>query len=261
MASTGEFRLGRGLLHAGIAFVLVVVLTGTLAVVLDVADPKRFGEGVGRFSLFVILATFGVSYLSQTGKTLAARLVGGALAAVVLGTLGLITYLAATRTDDRPPPAPTADLQRADGTLRHPTLGFSIPDPGDNLDARPKLAKQFLPAREDTRGWVYGDENAGEVVVVILATDAAGDERTFKGFFEGMIAGQISSITQTGMVPEEQERSITWSDRRGHAYVVADPLHMRFDAFGLAGGEGLFVMSTATVSERFADLADGVERP
>ena len=77
MRELSEFRWKIAVAHAALALVLVVIVVGALALNYDVADPNRFGEGVGRLSVFAVVSTLGVSWLSQTGrKRLAAVLAG-----------------------------------------------------------------------------------------------------------------------------------------------------------------------------------------
>jgi len=88
------FRWGPGALHALFALGLVILLFAVINAAVPVADPRRFGEGVGRFSLFIGLGTLGVSWLAQTGRRLAALLVGALLLAVVLAVVGMVLGLA-----------------------------------------------------------------------------------------------------------------------------------------------------------------------
>jgi hypothetical protein len=87
-ASSGpRFSWRRGLLHALVPFAVLIVSTVTIAAAADVADPRRFGEGVGRLSVFVFGGGFGVSYLAQTGRkqwALAAGVAGAALLVAVI---------------------------------------------------------------------------------------------------------------------------------------------------------------------------------
>ncbi len=258
MTGQGQFRLERGLLHAGLVLLVVVAVTATIAVAFDVADPQRFGQSAGCFAVFVTLGAFGVSYLAQTGRPLAFRITDGALVALV-APFGLLACSTTGEPHQPSPPTPTSTLVRADGELRHPTFGFSVPDPGASLIERPDLAAQFLPSDGSVRGWVYGDEAAGELVVV--ATAAATDEQAFSEFFSGMMTQQLISVETAGMTADERERSLSGADRRAHAFVVTDTLYMRFDAFGLPGGRAFYVSSMATTAERFAALADGIQRP
>lgn len=82
-------------MHAVLALVAVVVIFGVLAAVLSVADPRRFGEGVGRFSFFVGLGALGVSALAQTGRRTAAWVVGSLIAVLVVGLVVVLVSVAA----------------------------------------------------------------------------------------------------------------------------------------------------------------------
>jgi hypothetical protein len=252
------FRWGRGLLHALLALGLVILAFAVVAAVVPVADPRRFGEGVGRFSFFVGLAVLGVSWLAQTGRRLAAWLVGGLVSASVVGLFVVVAVVAPKQgVESRARPLPSEDLVRADGVVRHPSLGFSFPDPGPSLQPRPDLARQLVATDPGTRAWMYADLPGGELVIVVLAADTASGEAAFTEFFEGTMQGQMAESNA-----DVRERSIQWSDRRAHAYLVLDDtVHQRIDAFGLPGGETMVLVSAASSSERFADLAGTVRTP
>lgn len=260
-APANDFRWSRALLHVGIAVVVFALITGALAAAFGVADPRRFGEGVGRFLVFMSLGTVGVSWLAQTGRKLAAIVTGGLLTALVIGLASAIAIVSLDRAD-APARVPTADLARGGGTLRHPTLGFSIPDPGPNLAERPELASAQLPPTADSRAWVYGDEDSGEAVIIILASEAATDEKTFEEFFAGVVRGQTKAMADSALTADERERWVRWGQRRAHAYlVVAELIHLRVDAFGLTDGHIVVLATAAADGERFATLADGVQVP
>lgn len=257
-----SFRWGRGLLHVGLALVAVVVIFGTLAAVLPVADPQRFGEGVGRFAFFITLGALGVSVLGQTGRRAAAWAVGGLLVAIVIGVVVVVVTMAPDRGDAETRPLPIDDFVRADGVLRHPALGVSIPDPGASLQPMPELVRELTASTPGSRAWVYVDQSAGEAVMVFLVAELAADERFFTHFFEGIVHGQTEGIIASRMTLQERERSIRWNERRAHLYLVAgDMLHMRFDGFGLAGEEALVIFTSSMNPERFAGFAEEVKVP
>jgi hypothetical protein len=91
------FHVGRGLLHAVLTLVAVIVIFGALLFVLPVADPNRYGEGVGRFAFFMCLGALGTSALAQTGRRTAAWVVGGLLGALVVGLVVLLVVIAPSR--------------------------------------------------------------------------------------------------------------------------------------------------------------------
>lgn len=64
----GTFSWKRGLKHAGLAMLVVIIALGLVVVFADVKNPEKFGEGTGQFSLFVGLAALGISYKLQTRK-------------------------------------------------------------------------------------------------------------------------------------------------------------------------------------------------
>jgi len=261
MAGRSEFRLGRALVHALLAVVLVAIVSGALAGVYGVADPRRFGEGLGRFIVFIGLGAIGVSWLAQTGRRVAAIVAGGLLTALVIGLVVVVAMVAPRRDREAqgPSPAFVADLVRTDDALRHPVLGFSIPDPGPGLVEQPGLAKT-LPSGPGERGWVYADLASSEVFMVVLAAQMGSDAQTFEDFFAGVLAGQTGAAQGAAVKVEERETWVRWEERRAHAHVVLDgATHMRVDAFGLPGREGLVVVSASGDEGRFEGLADRVE--
>lgn len=259
MPDHSEFRWGRAALHAVLALVLVIAVTSALAAIYDVADPQRFGEGVGRLSLFMMLGAVGVSYLFQTGRRAAAGIVGG-LMLTLLVVLVVATMMVMANRDEPAEPMPAVELVREGSMLRHPTRGFSIPDPGPAFAPQPELAASQIPPTPDSHAWVYADTAQGEALILILDSGGATDSKTFEEFFGGVLRGQRSAMDDAGMAVEERERWVKWDDRRAHAYlVVSQTLHLRVDAFGLEEGEALVVVSSALQEERFAALADGVK--
>lgn len=88
------FRVGRGLLHAALTLVAIIAIFGALMFVLPVADPHRYGEGVGRFAFFMCLGALGTSALAQTGRRTAAWVVGGLLFALVAGLVVVLVVVA-----------------------------------------------------------------------------------------------------------------------------------------------------------------------
>lgn len=256
------FRWGRGLLHAAIALVIIIAAFGVLAVTLPVADPHRFGEGVGRFSFFMALGALGVSALAQTGRRVAAWLVGGLLTVLVLGLAVVLLAVAPERgAEAQARPLPTDDLVRADGVLRHPSLGVSIPDPGAGLQLAPELVPTTMKSAPGHRAWVYADPEAGEVVFVILGAGMAKDEPTFADYFRG-VASAYASPSSSDRAVVERERWLRWDERRAHLYVVSgDVVHMHIDVFALPGGEAFGIVTAAANAERFAALASGVKTP
>ncbi len=260
MTGRSDFRLGRAFLHALAAIVLVAIVSGVLGAVYGVADPRRFGEGVGRFILFMGLGALGVSWLAQTGRRVAAIVAGGLLTALVIGLVVAVAMVAPTKTQGTggPGPAFKADLVRTDDALRHPVLEFSIPDPGPGLVEQPGLAKT-LASGPGERAWVYADLASSEVFMVVLAARMASDAPTFEDFFRGVLAGQTGAAQGAEATVEERERWVRWEERRAHAHVVLDGVtHMRVDAFGLPGGEGVVMVSASRDEARFEALAAGV---
>jgi hypothetical protein len=72
--------------HGGIAFALLLLLA-VVPVVLDaVADPNRYGQGVGRFGTFVFLGVMAASATRQRGMRRTSMILFGLIAALVVVT-------------------------------------------------------------------------------------------------------------------------------------------------------------------------------
>src|SRR5262245_6857027 len=66
----------RAALHGLIPFGLVLVGATIVGFATRIANPEKFGEGVGQLAGVGFLVGFGVSYLAQTGRRRAAWIVG-----------------------------------------------------------------------------------------------------------------------------------------------------------------------------------------
>jgi hypothetical protein len=92
--SANSFSIKKGLLHAFLALIALLLVGGVLVAVLPVKDPEKFGEGMGRFGVFIMLIAFGISWLFQTGRkkfawlSILALLLG--LSALVLAVLSAV---------------------------------------------------------------------------------------------------------------------------------------------------------------------------
>jgi hypothetical protein len=84
---SNSFSVKKGLLYAFLALVVVLVVGGVMVAVLPVKDPEKFGEGLGRFSVFIMLAAFGISWLFQTGRK---RVAWASILTLLLGLAALI---------------------------------------------------------------------------------------------------------------------------------------------------------------------------
>ncbi|MEM7160714.1 MAG: hypothetical protein AAF799_48200 [Myxococcota bacterium] len=261
MPDRPSIRWGLAIGHAFLALLLVAVVTGTLAAILGVADPRKFGEGVGRLSVFFMLGGFGASCLAQTGRRTIALVIRIGMLLLLGGLVALLASVDASRGRDQPSALPSADLVREQGTIRHPVLGFSLPDPGPSFQEQPALATQLTNRAEGTRAWVYVDLEAGTMVTLVLASDVGRDRENFDGFFRGFVAGQVGSMEKELGPVEEKALALRWDERRASAHNVANGFHIRVEGFGLPSGEGLIVMTLAGDEAQFTDLGDRVVRP
>lgn len=96
---TRAFSWKQGLLHALIPLAFVMLVGGLLSGLGQVADPFRFGQGLGRASFFLMLVALGLSYLAQTGRRRLARVLAITLTVAVVGAtiVGLVALLATHR--------------------------------------------------------------------------------------------------------------------------------------------------------------------
>jgi hypothetical protein len=163
MAATYSWK--KALAHAGIAAVVVVAAGAALVATHRASDSERFGEGVGRFAAFVGLASYGISYLLQTGRRAAGLGVLITLVAAIAG-LGVVVYLSSPRfaltAADRAPLVVDGDR------LRHPTLGFSIHNPGASFQPAPQWAEMISPIGDGPEGTYDCYVNAGMPPSVVL---------------------------------------------------------------------------------------------
>lgn len=192
MSAASEFRAGRALLHTLAVIVVFAIVTGI--VTFEVADPKRMGKAVGSFSLVLALLTVGWSWLAQTGRRTAAMVVSGLALALMIGVVSMIVVLGKSAQDERAEQTAVVDqdLIRADGRLRHSTLGFSVPDPGPSFVPLPDTMSGKFPAWLSAKAWIYSDASAGEVFTVLLVAGAGAHEKNFGDFFGGMAEGNAS---------------------------------------------------------------------
>lgn len=213
------FSTRRAWKHVGLV-VLVLVAAGAGASPW-VKDPARFGEGLGRLLLVVGGATFGLSYLWQTGRRrravgLAVALVGGlaALTAVLVGQTG--------RAERPLIASDTAPLVRDGGRLRHPTLGFSFALPAEGYteftdEARRALANAFA-GRKDVTGWAWRGAGIDSALIMLIK-----DAMNSKEALEGIAAGFKRSLGQSAELKLLDEHSQWDAEEHSVLFVIGMP--------------------------------------
>ena len=216
---------------------------------------------MGRLSLFFMLGGFGASWLAQTGRRRIALAIRIGMLLLLGGLVVLLASVDTSRRRTTPSALPTADLIREHGVIRHPVLGFSVPDPGSTFKEQPALGAQLTNAANGSRAWVYADLEEGTMVTLVLASDVGRSRGSFEGFFNGFLSGQMNSMKKDLGEVEEKARSLNWDERRANAHTIAAAFHIRVDAFALPSGEGLIVMTLSADEKRFEGLAGEIILP
>jgi len=141
------FSWKRGLLHAVLALVAVVVFGAALAGVLGMegAAAREAGQAIGRLAGIIGGAAFGGSYLFQTRRRAGALALGLAFVALVgAGIVGGMMKRGRNRntslTAEEKAPMVIAD-EDGERRLRHPGFGFSLLHPGPKFLEAPELVK------------------------------------------------------------------------------------------------------------------------
>ncbi|MBN1772147.1 MAG: hypothetical protein JXB32_12845 [Deltaproteobacteria bacterium] len=222
--SAGPFSWKRAVFHALFALAGVVAAGGVLAAVTNPVDPFRFGEGIGRFAAVAALVAFGASWLHQTGRRRLARLVVGAVVALLVATV--VAVFAIDRPGRRAPPELTAAERQepvpvTDGAasrLRQAALGFSIPHPGAAFQAlSPGEARELSRVWNDPsmHAWGWVDETRGAALVVGALK---GLER--REDIEGFRRGMVRSLQSSGGAAVETDE-LVWEEGRRESRLTA----------------------------------------
>jgi hypothetical protein len=98
-AAPGKFSWKQGLVHALIPLAYVMLVGGTLSGLGRIADPFRFGQGLGRASVILMVLAFGLSWMAQTGNRKLAIVLALVLTVAVVGATiaGLVVLLSVDR--------------------------------------------------------------------------------------------------------------------------------------------------------------------
>lgn len=255
----------RAIKHALFALLVVIVIGGVLAVVLDVADPEKFGQGIGRFGVFVMIVAYAVSYFVQRGRRTIAWSIG-------LGLVVLIASAAFVVATERGAPALLAAdraplFEYDEGgqrRLRHPSLFFSIAHPGASFVESSQLTAVFEDATtyETNHYYAYADADEGVNLVISVASHT-GRRDDFVDYIDGVQRG-ITNAARGKATVVVREKRITWTDGRREARfhgVIDGTGHMRLRAFAItpAGHAPIVVLLMVISSDEtaLASLLDG----
>lgn len=220
MNTTPGWSTKRAWKHVGLFLLLALVIAAAGAP--WVKDPHRYGQGVGRFMLFLGAGVFGLSVLWQTGKRrLAVGLAVGGVALVGGLTAFLVSAAAPTQRPiaekDRGP------LERSGDVLRHPSLGFSFELPrvgyDDVTERGRETVSQTFAGRRDIAAWAWQESATGFMTMALLVNETWGGPEELSGFSNGF----RSAIGAGGPVTTVEESSTWERAERGDLIVVKDP--------------------------------------
>lgn len=98
------FRWSLGLIHAAAAFIATAALLIALPWVssVHVPDPRDYGQEVAKAGYWMALGALGVSALAQTGRRLAAVLLGGLLFVLLAGLVAFVVISMRLSAHDEP---------------------------------------------------------------------------------------------------------------------------------------------------------------
>jgi hypothetical protein len=260
----------RALLHAGLAFGAVVALGAAAFAVLQrpESNASKFGEGVGRLSVFTAAVVFGTSWLGQSGRRRAAiglvagfvALVGGLFAVITLTPRGPGGHHArALSAADRAPLV--VITEGGQPRLRHPTLGFSLSHPGPAFRDAPEVAVAMSDVRDpDAINYGFQEPGSQSALVVSVMYGMGGSRAALSEHLDGVQRGLAGSPVGKSDL-RVLKKEVTWDDHRhlGRLSVsIAGEMHVELASYSVVPVEGdpyivnLFVMTRQP--DRFADL-------
>jgi hypothetical protein len=264
------FSRRRGLEHAGLVTLAVVVGLAAWAASGKVADPRKMGEASGRFVLFVFAVAYGMSWLWQSGRRR-----GFVAAAIALGALA--AAIAAIVIQSRPlqlSAAMKAPLERADGAdgapvLRHPYFAFTVPDPGPGFVASEQVAAMFMRGDDPaTHAYALVDLDAGAGLVVVISLQREMGQRELERWFAGVQQGFVDALVKaTGDAGDAKRLASTAfpAQRRADAHwLVGERGHARFHVWAQrTGGDDLLVLviGFSREDDRLGEVVSGAGPP
>ncbi len=253
----GSFSWRRGALHAVIPLVVILAFGGVMIATDRVKDVEKFTNGITRFTIFSVLAAFGISGLIQTGRKALGYAICGAL--VVLVAV-LVIAAVVSRPDHQPlTAAGRAPLVAIDEgghhRLQHPYFLFSILDPGDGFVPSDSMAEEMSTATAgDTQtvsyGYLKGSVGAAEAALVVTVYDDMGsaDLRTMIDGASTVFLRKVpgAKITKTEVLPREAHFEAA----------VGDAAQIRIYAYAAERGDQPYVVSLTTFTRDPSMLVD-----
>jgi uncharacterized membrane protein YgdD (TMEM256/DUF423 family) len=260
----------RSLLHAALAFGVAVAIGAAAFAVLQrpESNATKFGEGVGRLSVFTAAVVFAASWLRQTGRRRAAIGLVAGFVALLGGLFAVLTVLprgpgahrvrALSSADRAPLVVVEAGGQRR---LRHPTLGFSLLHPGAGFRDAPEVAAAMSDGRDpDAINYGFQEPASQSALVVSVMYGMGGSREKLSEHLDGVQRGVAGSVVGKSDL-RWLNKEISWDDHRhvGRLSVsIAGQTRMELASYSVApaGGDpfivNLFVMTRQP--DRFADL-------
>jgi hypothetical protein len=200
--------------------VAVVGLAITLGA--GTADTYRAGEVVCRFALLVAAVTFGISSLVQGGRR--AWPAVAVAAVVVLAVASHFGWFARGLTAaDRAPLLVDGDR------LRHPTLGFSIANPGSAFHEAPAAAAQMRDSLKLPDAPVYAYAGPGTPPSALLLVVVKPLESSVPQELDGVEAGMLASATTKNLSPTLIDHHAT--DDQANAHMKFGDVHTRVQIY------------------------------
>ena len=233
----------RAALHAGLAFLLLVVFAGVISAIGGVADPYRFGNGVGRLSFFVSLATFALSYFvfQRRGPWVMRSALGLYVLALAVGGYLLLSL-------DRAEPltvAESAALEvKSDGkstVLRHESLEVTLTLPGPTFAPKSEMADQFKAFAAEC----FSDPDTNTVCMLRHKGDGL-DEASLQRMVRDLNEGFTASAKEAGVEVQVMEERYSWSVREARYHATVGPAHVRVRAWSRPAFGAILVFAIGT---------------
>jgi hypothetical protein len=213
-----------------VPFAAVLAAGLVLAATTRVADPERFGRGLGQLACFVLAASFGASWLFQTGRRAWAGVVAGTAAALVVAAAVAVLVLVARGAPAPGPPALTLEeaaplVETEEGGvrwLRHPHLGFALRHPGPGFAAlgEAEVAAALGPvvrqAGLHAYAWATEAPRDPAVLVVAISKGVGATREDLEAFVRG-IARTMENEPGVRIVRRDTE----WTDARRESNMEA----------------------------------------
>jgi hypothetical protein len=174
----------------------MVITAAIVLLALDVvADPERFGNGVGQLSVFIYVLGIGASHLRQRGRRKLVA-VAGAVFTVVLIVCTVILYqkrktaeLPVLTEADRAPLVVKGT--GAERRLVHPALGFSMPHPGPKFQV---MNESNSYVTESIVRHSYIDQTTSSGVIFTLTVLMSVTEKNLKAMLSSLEQGIVEPL-------------------------------------------------------------------